>query len=160
MKPQANPFQQKFREMHPKLELQVKVELNKPLESKIIFLGRNTQCISNMFPMRKKNGDIRLCVDFINLNKASEKYNYHVPPMEQILQCVWGSKMLSLLDGFLGYNQVLVSHDDQFKTTFQTKWGTYAYKKMSFIVINVGKIFQRDMEIDFVILWWCTLMMS
>jgi hypothetical protein len=69
-------------------------------------------------PVRKNNGDIRLCIDFRNLNRASEKDNYPVPPMEQILQCVSGSEMLSLLDGFSGYNQVLVAHDDQLKTTF------------------------------------------
>jgi hypothetical protein len=40
-----------------------------------------------------------------NLNKALEKDNYHVPPMEKILQCVSGYEMLSLLDGFSGYNQ-------------------------------------------------------
>jgi hypothetical protein len=93
-------------------------ELNKLLVAKIIFPVRHTQWISNLVPVRKKNGDIRLCIDFRNLNKASEKDNYPVPPMEKILQCVSGSEMLSLLDGFSGYNQVLVSHDDQLKTSF------------------------------------------
>jgi hypothetical protein len=69
--------------------------------------------------------------------------------MEQILQCVFGSEMLSLLDGFSGYNQVLVSHDDQLKTTFRTKWGTYAYRKIPFGLINVGATFQRAMDITF-----------
>jgi hypothetical protein len=99
--------------------------------------------------VRKNNGDIRLCIDFRNVNKASEKDNYPVPPMEKILQCVSGSEMLSLLDGFFGYNQVLVSHDDQLKTSFWTKWGTYAYRKMSFGLINVGETFQREMDIAF-----------
>jgi hypothetical protein len=63
-------------------------------------------------------GDIKLCFDFKNVNKASEKDNYIVPPMEQIIQCVFGSQMLSLLDGFSGYNKVLVGHDDQLKTNF------------------------------------------
>ena len=49
--------------------------------------------------------------------------------------------MLSLLDGFSGYNQVLVSKEDHLKTTFRTKWGTYAYDKMSFGLINVGATF-------------------
>jgi hypothetical protein len=103
----------------------------------------------NLVPVRKKNGDIRLCVDFRNVNKASEKDNYPVPPMEKILQCVSSSEMLSLLDGFSGYNQVCVSHDDQLKTTFRTKWGTYAYKKIPFGLINVGETFQREMDIAF-----------
>ena len=39
--------------------------------------------------------------------------------------------------------------DDQLKTTFQTKWGTYAYQKIPFGLINVGETFQRAMDIDF-----------
>jgi hypothetical protein len=123
MKPQTKPFQQKLRKMHPSLEPQVKDELNKLLAARIIFPVRHTQWIANLVPVRKKNGDIRLCVDFINLNKASKKDNYLVPPMEKILQCVSGFEMLSLLDGFSSYNQVLVSHDDQLKTAFLNKMG-------------------------------------
>jgi len=100
-------------------------------------------------PVRKKNGDIRLCIDFRNLNKASQKDNYLVPSMEHILQCVSRFEMLSLLDGFSGYNQVLVSNGDQLKTTFNTKWGTYAYCKMPFGLINASATFQRDMDIAF-----------
>ena len=69
--------------------------------------------------------------------------------MEQTLQQVSGSKMVSLLDGFSGYNQVLVALEDRLKTTFRTKWGTYAYRKMPFRLINTSATFQRAMEIDF-----------
>ena len=100
-------------------------------------------------PVRKKNGDIRLCIDFRNLNKASQKDNYPNPSMEHILQCVSHSEMLSLLDGFSGYNQVLVFNGDQLKTTFNTKWGTYAYRKMPFGLINASATFQRAMDIAF-----------
>jgi hypothetical protein len=69
--------------------------------------------------------------------------------MEQILQQVSGSKILSLLDGFSGYNQVLMSPSNQLKTTFRTPWGTYAYRKMPFGLINAGATFQRVMDIAF-----------
>lgn len=84
-----------------------------------------------------------------NLNRASQKDNYPVPSMEHILQCVSESEMLSLLDGLSGYNQVLVSNGDQLKTTFNTEWGTYAYRKMPFGLINVGTTFHRAMDIIF-----------
>jgi ribonuclease HI len=149
MKPQTFPFQQKLRKMHPKLEPTVQKELNKLLSAKIIFPVRHTQWVSNLVPVWKKNGEIRLCVDFRNLNKASDKDNYPVPPMEQILQQVSGSERLSLLDGFSGYNQVLMSPSDQLKTTFRTPWGTYAYRKMPFGLINAGATFHRAMDISF-----------
>eukprot|EP00253_Pinus_taeda_P013134 PITA_13134 len=102
-----------------------------------------------MVPVRKKNGDIRICIDFRNLNRASLKDNFPLPTMEQILQSVAGSELMSFLDGFSGYNQVLVHPDDQLKTTFRTKWGTYAYQKMPFGLINAGATFQRAMDTDF-----------
>ena len=104
MKQQAKPFQQKLRKMHPSLEPTVKKELNKILAARIIFSVRHTQWVANLVPVRNKNGDIRLCVNFQNLNKVSEKDNYPVPSMEKILQQVFGSEMFSLLDGFSGYN--------------------------------------------------------
>ena len=69
--------------------------------------------------------------------------------MEQILQSVSECAMLSLLDGFFGYNQVLVAKEDHLKTTFQTKWGTYDYDKMPFGLINVGATFQWAMDFAF-----------
>jgi hypothetical protein len=64
MKPQTQPFQQNLKKMHPKLEPMVKKELNKLLNAKIIFPVRHTQWVSNLVPIRKKSGEIRLCVNF------------------------------------------------------------------------------------------------
>ena len=69
--------------------------------------------------------------------------------MEQILQMVLGSELFSLLDGFSGYNQVLVVEEERLRTTFRTKWGTFAYRRMPFGLINVGETLQRDMDIAF-----------
>ena len=94
-----------------------------------------------MVPIHKKNGEIRLYADFRNLNWASEKDNYPIPPMEQILQKVAESEMFLLLDGFSSYNQVLVAPNDQLKTAFWTPWGTFAYKRLLFGLINAWAMF-------------------
>ena len=88
-------------------------------------------------------------MDFKNLNRASNKYNYPVLPMEQILQMVSGSELFSLLDGFSGYNQVLVAEQDQLKTIFRTKWGTFFYIRIPLGHINARATFQRVMDIAF-----------
>ena len=90
---------------------------------------------------QKEYGAISICIDFHNLNRASLKDNYLVLSMEQILQSVSRSSLLSLLYGFSIYNQVLVEKEDRLKKTFQTKWGTYAYDKMPLGLINVGETF-------------------
>lgn len=71
--------------MHPTLESLVKEELNKLLGAKIILPVQHTYLFVNLIPIKKKNGDIHLCVDFRNLNKDSLKERYLLPPMEQIL---------------------------------------------------------------------------
>ncbi|KAH9327533.1 hypothetical protein KI387_007711, partial [Taxus chinensis] len=47
------------------------------------------------------------------------------------------------------YNQIMVKEDDQFKTAFTTKWGTYAYRKMPFGLSNARATFQRAMDMAF-----------
>ena len=69
--------------------------------------------------------------------------------MEQILQMVSSSKLFSMLDRFLGYNQVLVVEEERLNTTFRTKWGTFVYRRMPFGLIKAGATFQRAMDIVF-----------
>ena len=69
--------------------------------------------------------------------------------MEQILHMVSGSELFSFLDGFSGYNQVLVAEEDRLRTTFCTKWGTFSYRRIPFGLINAGATFQRAMDIAF-----------
>eukprot|EP00253_Pinus_taeda_P031514 PITA_31514 len=75
------------------------------LAPRIIAQTMHSAWCSNLVIVRKKNGTIRLCVDFQNLNLACKKYNYPLPNMETLLQRVTDFGMMSLLDGFSGYNQ-------------------------------------------------------
>ena len=117
----VKPYQQPLRKMHPKLEPLIQSEVKNLLDARIIFKVRHSEWVSNLVPVRKKSREIRLCMDFRNLNRASDKDNYPVPPMEKLLQMVLGSELFSLLDGFSSYNQVLVAEEDRLKTTFRTK---------------------------------------
>jgi len=100
-------------------------------------------------PVWKKTSEIRLCIDFRNLNKVSLKDNYPLPKMDHILQRVVGASRMLLLDGYSCYNQILVHEDDRHKIAFTTPWGTFHYAKMPFGLKNVGATFQRVMDIAF-----------
>jgi ribonuclease HI len=150
IKEEHKPFRQKLRRINPKLLPLIEKEIKKMYDAKIIVPLRFSKWVSNLVPTRKKTGEIRLCIDFRNLNKVSLKDNYPLPKMDHILQKVVGSSRISLLDGFSGYNQVLVHPEDQEKTTFTTPWGTFMYVKMPFGLMNVGATFQREMDIAFV----------
>ena len=115
----------------------------------IIIPIKYSEWVSNLVSVRKKTGDIRLFIEFRNLNKSSLKDNYPFPKMDHILKKVVGSKRISLLDGFSGNNQVLVLPNHQHKTSFTTPWGTFMYVKMPFGLMNTGVTFQRAMDISF-----------
>jgi hypothetical protein len=74
------------------------------LDAKIIIPLRYFEWLAKLVPMRNKNGEIRLCVDFGNLNRSSKKDNYPLPKMEHILQRVTGSSRMPMIDGFSRYN--------------------------------------------------------
>ena len=72
------------------------------LKARIIYPIHHSTWVANIVPLQKKNGEIRICVDFRNLNQASLKDNFALPNMDHLLQIITGSKMMSMLDSFLG----------------------------------------------------------
>jgi hypothetical protein len=150
LKEEAKPFRQKLRKINPMLLLFMEREVKKLLDAQIIVPLRYSKWVANLVPVRKKSGEIRLYVDFGNLNKSSKKDNYPLPNMEHILQRVTGASRISMIDGFSGYNQILVIPEDREKTAFTTPWGTFMYAKMPFGLMNAGETFQRAMDIAFI----------
>jgi hypothetical protein len=114
------PFKQKLRRIIPLLLPFIEKELRIFFDAKIIVSLRLSKWLANLVPVRKKSGEIRLCVYFLNLNRVSLKDNYPLPNIDYILQNVVGSHRMSMLDGFSGYNQIMVDPDDQEKTIFTT----------------------------------------
>ena len=149
LKPNVKPFRQKLRRINPALFPVIEKEIKKLLDAKIIVPLRYSSWVANLVPVRKKNGEIRLCVDFRNLNRSSLKDNYPLPKIEQVLQQVVGAQRISMVDGFSGYNQVAMHPDDREKIAFTTPWGTFMYDKMPFGLMNAGATFQRAMDIAF-----------
>jgi len=103
-----------------------------------------------MVLVRKKNGEIRLCVDFRNINRSSLKYNYPLPKMDHVPEKVVGENIISMIDGFSRYNQIVFHENDKEKTMITTPWGTFMYDKMPFGLINACATFQRAMDLSFV----------
>jgi hypothetical protein len=150
LKEEARPFRKKLRRINPMLLPIMEKEVKKLLDARIIVPLRYSEWVANLVPVRNKSGEIRFCVDFRNLNRSSKRDNYPLPKMEHILQRVTGASRISMIDGFSGYNQILVMPEDREKTTFTTPWGTFMYAKMPFRLMNAGETFQRAMDIAFI----------
>jgi hypothetical protein len=95
--------------------------------------------------VNKKQGTIRICMDFHDLNKACPKENFRTPFINHILDECLGSEVFSFMEGFLGYNQIQIKPKDQHKKKFIFPLGTFAYQKMPFGLKNTGETFQRAM---------------
>lgn len=104
--------------MHPKIALLVKVELKKLLDVGFIRPINYLEWISNLVSVSKPTGGIRIYMNFQDLKKAFPKDDFPLPSIDMIVDLTIGHEMLSLMDGFFGYNQIKISPNDQHKTTF------------------------------------------
>ena len=93
--------------------------------------------------LKKSNGKWRMCVDFIDLNKACPKDSFPLLRIDQLVDSTAGHKLLSFMNAFSGYNQILMDEDDQEKTSFvANQWLSY-YKVMAFGLKYAGATYQR-----------------
>jgi len=139
----CRPIRQLQRRMNPNLRDIVKEELQKILNVNLIYPIADSQWVSPLVIMPKKNDKWRVCIDYRELNKATLKDHFPLPFIDQVLDTLAGKKYFSFLDGFSGYNQIQVAPEDQDKTTFTCPWGTYAYRVLPFGLCNAPATFQR-----------------
>ncbi|RVW33676.1 Transposon Ty3-I Gag-Pol polyprotein [Vitis vinifera] len=99
--------------------------------------------LANVVHFPKKDGKVRVCVDFRDLNKASPKDDFLLPHINMLVDSTTIHSMLSFMDGFFGYNPILMTPKDMEKTSFITEWGTYCYRVIPFELKNVGATYQR-----------------
>ena len=101
------------------------------------------QWLANIVLVPKKDGKVRMFVDFRDLKKAYPKDNFSLPHIDVIVDSATSSAMYSFMDGFSGYNQIMMAVIDKIKTTFIKEWEMYCYKVMPFGLKNVRATYQR-----------------
>jgi len=114
----ARPIRQPQRKLNPHLKDVVKDELQKLLDVNFIYPISDSKWVSPLVVVPKKNGKWRICVDYRELNKATQKDHFPLPFIDQVLDTLAGNKFFSFLDGFSGYNKIQIAPEDQNKTTF------------------------------------------
>ncbi|XP_074315668.1 uncharacterized protein LOC141651875 [Silene latifolia] len=102
--------------------------------------------IANIVPVRKKNGQLRVCVDFRDLNDACPKDDFPLPVTELMIDATTGHKALSFMDCTAGYNQIQMAPEDQEATAFRTPKGIFCYTVMPFGLKNAGATYQGAMQ--------------
>nr|XP_027067607.1 uncharacterized protein LOC113693243 [Coffea arabica] len=143
--PNFLPVKQKPRKFKPEMSLQIKEQIVKQLNAKIIMVSHYPIWLSNPVPVPKKSGEVRVCVDYRDLNKASPKDDFPLPNIHILLDNTAGHEIESFGDCFAGYHQILMAEEDREKTSFITPWGTFCYRVMPFGLKNAGATYQRTM---------------
>ena len=130
--PEAKPVAQLARIFHTEIKGQIVKEVQKLLAARFIKPIQHSCWLSNIVPVKKKNGQIRCCVDFRNLNRAYPKDEFPLPNMDLLIDSTARSAMFSFMDGFSGYNQIRMAPRDAEKTAFRTPMGNFYYTVMPF----------------------------
>ena len=121
-----------LQEMHTQVDSLLKYGLiqksSSPFGSPVLFV-------------KKKTGELRMCVDYRALNKITIPNRYPIPRIDDLLDKLQGSKVFSSLDLCSAYQQVKLNESDYQKTAFRTPFGLYEYKVMPFGLTNAPYAF-------------------
>ena len=145
IRPECKLVQQKLRRVKPEMLLKIKEEVRKQFDTGFLEVAKYLEWVDNIVLVSKKDGKVRMCVDYRDLNRASPKDNFPLPHIDTLMDNTIKNSLFSFIDGFLGYNQIRMALENHEKTTFVTIWETFFYKVMLFGLKNAEATYQRTM---------------
>ncbi|KAJ4938747.1 hypothetical protein NE237_008271 [Protea cynaroides] len=142
--PGAAPVSKAPYRMAPTELKELKVQLQELLDK-----GYIQPCISPwgapVLFVKKKDGSVRLCIDYRELNKLTIKNRYPLPRIDDLFDQLQGAKVFSKIDLRSGYHQLKIKEGDIPKTAFRTRYGHYEFLVMSFGLTNAPATFMELM---------------
>jgi len=139
----ARPIKQKLRRFARDKKEAIRIEIRRLLAAGFIKEVYHPDWLANPVLVRKKNIEWIMCVDYTDLNKHCPKDRFGLPRIDEVVDSAAECELLSFLDCYSGYHQILLKEDDLIKTSFITPFGAYCYTTMSFGLKNAGATYQR-----------------
>ena len=133
----------KLRRIKLEWTLKIKEEVEKQYNMGFWRVVNYPEWLANVVLVSKKDGKVRMCMDFRDLNKASPKDDFPLPHIDILIDNTIRHVLLSFMVGFSRYNQIKMAPEDMRKTSFITQWGMYCYKVMSFGLKNANATYQH-----------------
>jgi len=125
LKPECPPVKQKLRRSHPDMALKIKEEVRKQIDAGFLVTSEYPQWLAHIIPVPKKDGKVRMCVDYRDLNKASLKDDFRLPHIDVLVDSTAKCKVFSFMDGLSSYNQIKMAPEDREKTSFYHALGCF-----------------------------------
>ena len=129
----------------PKERDQLEAQLKEYLQNNWIRHSKALYGAPVLF-VQKKDGSLRMCVDYRGLNKVTIKDRYPLPRIDDLIDRLHGATVFSSLDLQSGYHQIRIAEEDRHKTAFITHKGLFEFKVMPFGLCNAPAAFQRQMN--------------
>ena len=157
------PLVEAQRRLNPTMKEVVRKEVLKWLDTGVIYPISDSAWVSPVQVVPKNGGTTiirtenntllpsrtvtnwKICIDYWKLNKATRKDHFPLSFLDQILDRLAGHEYYCFLDGYFGYNQIVIAPEDQEKTTFTCPYGTFAFRRMLFELSKASGTFQRCM---------------
>ncbi|XP_069802715.1 uncharacterized protein [Dendropsophus ebraccatus] len=139
------PIKEKHRPIPPANYQQVKKLLKEMKDSNVIQESQSPWAAPIVL-VKKKDGNIRFCVDYRKINTITHKDAYPLPRIEESIAALGSAAYFSTLDLTSGYWQVPMAPEDREKTAFTTPMGLFEFTSMPFGLCNAPATFQRLME--------------
>ncbi|XP_071677018.1 uncharacterized protein [Lolium perenne] len=143
--PGTAPIAQRPYRMNPQELIELKKQLDDRLSKGLIRPSASPWGSPVIF-VDRRDGTIRLCVDYRKLNDVTIKNKYPLPKIDDLLNQMNGAKVFSKIDLRTGYHQLKVRESDIPKTAFTTRYGLYEYTVMSFGLTNAPAYFMNLMN--------------
>ena len=170
LKPEVKPVIHPCRKVpFPMLE-KVKTELDRMEGLGVIAkVHEPTDWVSSMVIATKKNGDVRVCLDPRDLNRAVMRSHFKLPSREEAMAKFTGATCFSTLDATSGFWQKLLAEDSTYLCTFNTPFGRYRYLRLPFGLSSAPEVFHQsvnelfeglkgvDTSMDDIIVWGPTM---
>ncbi len=138
-------FKHRPRPIHPQDIEAVRNHLQQLLDAEVIHESESLFS-SPIVVVRKKNGDVRLCIDYRKLNTQTVKDSYALPNLEESFSALTGSRWFSVLDLKSGFYQIEIEEADKHKTAFVCPLGLFEFNRIPQGITNAPSTFQRLME--------------
>jgi hypothetical protein len=124
---------------------ELKVQLQELLDKGFIR-PRNSPWEAPVLFVKKKDGTLRLCIDYRQLNKVTVKNRYPLPRIDDLFDQLKGARVFSKIDLRFGYHQLRIKEQDIQKTAFRTRYGHYEFSVMPFGLTNAPAMFMDLMN--------------